>query len=243
MTAVHPSEPSFAYDPVTLARERRPRMLTSLLLSSTLIPLAFLLVGSLVRLLPQARVVEVRLPPPSHQLDPSGQSSPKPVAPVTPQVRIRPPQAAFAVPVIRSDDVPSDPTAVGVVGDEIGPVTRDDGVVLGSSRPETDDHPINEPGQAPLADQLPTPTRSVKPIYPELARDMHVQGVVLVFLLVGRDGRVHDVRLDAQRHVPVLDPAALAAARQWRFEPALAGGHAVAAWVSVPFRFVLNGGD
>ena len=240
MTAVHPSEPSFAYDPVTLAGERRPRMLISLVLSSTLIPVAFLLVGSLVRLLPQERVVEVRLPPLSHQLDPSDGLARKPAAPVTPHVRIRPPQSTFGTPVIRSDDVPSDPTAAGAVGDEVGPV---DGVVLGGLRREIDDRPINEPGQAPLVDQLPSPTHSVKPIYPELARDTHVQGFVLVFLLVGRDGRVHDVRLDSERHVPGLDPAALVAARQWRVEPALAGGHAVAVWVSVPFRFVLNGGD
>jgi protein TonB len=103
-----------------------------------------------------------------------------------------------------------------------------------------DDDPRNIPGQPPLVDELPMPTVRVKPLYPDIAREVGVEGLVLVYALVGRDGRPREVRLDPEKHVPLLDAMALEAARQWRFEPAVTGGHPVAVWVSLPFRFSLR---
>src|SRR5438105_4181164 len=76
--------------------------------------------------------------------------------------------------------------------------------------------------------------------YPEIAKQAGVEGWVLVHVLVGRDGRIVDVRLDERRHVPMLDESALAAARQFVFEAATSNAHPVAAWVDVPFHFTLH---
>lgn len=87
-------------------------------------------------------------------------------------------------------------------------------------------------------DVLPDPVVEVPPAYPELARDARVEGTVLAKLLVGKDGRVLDVRIE--NSIPLLDGAAVEAARQWVFTPALANGRPVLVWVAVPFRFRLQ---
>jgi periplasmic protein TonB len=233
------SGPSFTYDPVTLARERRPRMLASLLLSSVLVPLAFLAAGWLARWIPSQRPREIVVPISDFQLAPSP-PSPAPASPAAPpRIRIR--AAALGILVPRAE-APLDASVLPPGdGEPDAPAgARQGGIVLGGPAGESD-RPINLPGQPLLADRLPNPVRSVKPVYPELARDARLEGLVVVFALVGRDGRVLDARLDPERHAPLLDAAALAAARQWRFEPASSGGHTVAAWVSLPFRFVLHG--
>ena len=99
---------------------------------------------------------------------------------------------------------------------------------------------MNDIQSVPYVESLPVPLLRVKPIYPDLARQALVDGTVLVHVLVGRDGRVREVRLDSREHVPMLDTAALEAARQWTFEPARMNGHSVAVWVSLPFKFSLR---
>ena len=39
---------------------------------------------------------------------------------------------------------------------------------------------------------------------------------------------------------PVFDPVAVAAVRQYVFEPAKSGGKPVAVWVAIPIRFKLE---
>ncbi|UCE01427.1 MAG: energy transducer TonB [Candidatus Latescibacterota bacterium] len=76
------------------------------------------------------------------------------------------------------------------------------------------------------------------PRYPELAREAGVAGEVLVRVLVGRDGLVRDAVVI--RSVPMLDAAALAAARTAVFKPALQSGTPVAVWIVIPIRFELH---
>ena len=61
----------------------------------------------------------------------------------------------------------------------------------------------------------PMKIRDVKPVYPPIARDAHVQGVVIIEALIGTDGSVETARV--LRSIPLLDEAALDAVRQWRF--------------------------
>lgn len=85
---------------------------------------------------------------------------------------------------------------------------------------------------------MPSAVHIVKPQYPDLARSAGVEGTVRVWALVGRDGRVEDVRVHAS--VPMLDEAALQAVRSWRFTPARTGDQPVRSWVSIPLRFRLH---
>jgi protein TonB len=54
------------------------------------------------------------------------------------------------------------------------------------------------------------------------------------------DGRVDDVRI--LRSIPLLDAAAVQAARQWIFTPTLLGGVPVSVTMTVSVRFNLTSG-
>ena len=58
----------------------------------------------------------------------------------------------------------------------------------------------------------------VAPVYPELARRMHVSGVVVVQLTVAPDGTVSDAKVESGH--TLLGAAAQDSVRRWRFEPA-----------------------
>jgi TonB family protein len=65
----------------------------------------------------------------------------------------------------------------------------------------------------------------VPPAYPEAARQAGVRGVVILEITIGEDGSVTDARV--LRGIPLLDAAALEAARQWRYQPMVVGGKPV----------------
>ena len=57
----------------------------------------------------------------------------------------------------------------------------------------------------------------VPPIYPELARRMHVSGTVVVHLTIAPDGSVSDAKVESGH--ALLGPAAQEAVKRWKFEP------------------------
>jgi TonB family protein len=71
---------------------------------------------------------------------------------------------------------------------------------------------------ASLSAAKPRLIHRVEPRWPAEATASGAQGLVLIELAVGLDGAVRDARV--LRSVPLLDAAALAATRQWRYEPA-----------------------
>jgi TonB family protein len=76
----------------------------------------------------------------------------------------------------------------------------------------------------------------VEPVYPEQAREKHIQGDVVLDVVVGKNGDVQ--RLTLISGDPALASAASDAVRQWRFKPYELNGKAVAfsTRVSVEFR-------
>jgi len=82
-------------------------------------------------------------------------------------------------------------------------------------------------------EELPRPIKTVVPAYPGSGRG--VTGTVLIQTLIGRDGRVKEMRV--AHSLPGFDEAAKAALRQWIFTPALKEGTPVPVWVVIPFRF------
>jgi protein TonB len=93
-------------------------------------------------------------------------------------------------------------------------------------------------GEFVYTDELPVLVTDVLPRYPELARTANVEGDVLLRVLVGKDGRVMDVHVD--QSIPMLDDAAIAAARQWVFKPALSNNRPVVVWISRQVHFRLQ---
>jgi TonB family protein len=60
-------------------------------------------------------------------------------------------------------------------------------------------------------------SHSVEPGYPLLARQMKVQGSVILLAMISRDGTVQDLRILSGP--PILGTAAREAVRQWHFKP------------------------
>jgi TonB family protein len=87
----------------------------------------------------------------------------------------------------------------------------------------------------------PKLVKQVNPVYPEKARQGHVEGVVILEAKVDEQGNVIDARV--LRSIPVLDQAAIDAVKQWKYEPLVIAGKAHKVIFTVTVRFMLKEGD
>lgn len=78
------------------------------------------------------------------------------------------------------------------------------------------------------------------PRYPDRARALDQQGTVRIRIKLDRRGDPMDVAVLASSGYALLDHAALAAARKWRFAPEVRDGRPVIAFVEMPVEFVLT---
>jgi protein TonB len=76
------------------------------------------------------------------------------------------------------------------------------------------------------------------PQYSDEARRAKYQGTVVLWVVIGPDGRPRDLRVVRTLGMG-LDEKALEAVRQWRFEPAMKDGHPVAVQVNIEVSFRL----
>jgi len=76
------------------------------------------------------------------------------------------------------------------------------------------------------------------PEYSEEARKAKYQGTVILWVVVGPDGKVHDVRIARSLGLG-LDEKAMEAVRTWKFDPARKDGQAVAVGVNIEVNFHL----
>ena len=84
----------------------------------------------------------------------------------------------------------------------------------------------------------PRKLKHVNPVYPEVARQARVEGVVILECTVGAQGTVTGVQV--VQGVPLLDDAAIAAVKQWRYTPTLVQGQGVPVTVTVTLNFRLR---
>jgi protein TonB len=89
--------------------------------------------------------------------------------------------------------------------------------------------------------QPPRVIRQVKPSYTEAARDAKIEGIVLLRVVVLRDGTVGRVEVvKSLDSVHGLDDQAVKAARQWLFSPGSRQGEPVAVRVTIELTFSLK---
>ena len=97
-------------------------------------------------------------------------------------------------------------------------------------------------GRAPVrvggAIAQPRRTSHVNAAYPAEALEAKVEGVSIIEILVGCAGEVAEARV--LRGVPMLDPSALDAVRQWRYTPTLLNGVPVPVVMTVSVTFTLR---
>lgn len=176
-----------------------------------------------------------------------------PMPPPPPVMRLRPPTTA-PVRDAAANPALAPTTAPSAITDEVAPrgvPVLDASSLTGGTEslgelittPRTVAAPPDPPrpvAQVRVAD-LPVAPRKIadaRPIYPEMARAARVEGTVVVEAVLDISGRVTQLRV--LRSVPMLDPAALDAVRQWRYTPSLYGGHPVSVLMTITMRFQLQ---
>lgn len=87
----------------------------------------------------------------------------------------------------------------------------------------------------------PLKIKHANPVYPEEARQSWVQGIVVVDAIINAEGKVEQVK--PLRSIPLLDPAAIDAIKQWEYEPTLVNGAAVPVIMTVTVAFTIPDAD
>jgi len=88
------------------------------------------------------------------------------------------------------------------------------------------------------ADTAGIVSHSVRPGYPLLARQMKVQGSVILQALISRDGAIQDLHVVSGP--PILASAAQEAVKQWRFKPHYLGAEAVETQARITVNFTIS---
>ena len=157
-------------------------------------------------------------PPPEPEPTPDEQTMPAPdstPAPEPPKTAPRPPRQSHSKTGAPHHSAPGAAAALAGVGSH---------GAVGKGAPGTRARYLSNP----------------KPEYPEEAKEMRQQGVVVVSVEVGVDGHSNDVSVSRSSGFPQLDQAAVRGVRRWIFEPARAAGQPVSSHVEVPVRFSLS---
>jgi len=159
-------------------------------------------------------------------------------APSSAQARVAPADAPSAI-------TPEPATTGAELGDRDGVVGGlPNGTTVGSvgivPTPPIPPAPAASTRPVPVGGRIKEPEkiRHVAPVYPGIAQQVGVQGIVIVEAIIGTDGRVREARVLGSK--PLLDEAALAAVRQWVFTPTLLNGVPVPVIMTVTVNFRLN---
>jgi protein TonB len=84
----------------------------------------------------------------------------------------------------------------------------------------------------------PKKVKHVNPVYPDIAKQARVQGMVILECVISPQGKVTDVKV--LRGLPLLDAAAEEAVKQWIYTPTLLNGVPVPVIMTVTVNFRLS---
>jgi protein TonB len=169
-------------------------------------------------------------PAPKAQVQPRAVSTPQPIQ-----------ENKFTAPIETPDEVrPEEGIDLGVEGGVPGGVEGGvpGGVVGGivGGMPEAPPPPtaVRVGGQI----KEPKKLKNVSPVYPDIAKQARVQGIVILECTISPQGRVTDVKI--LRGIPLLDAAAVEAVKQWVYSPTLLNGVPVPVIMTVTVNFKLS---
>jgi TonB family protein len=186
--------------------------------------------------------------------------SPAPAAePAKVPVETVPSDTVPATPTLKPSPKPvAQPKARGAEAPTGGLVVYEQGKVVFRMAPQAKTSPLGAADAAggPPADQQdrsafpaadagtisPPATNSyllerVEPVYPEEAKQQHIEGPVVLHALVGADGAVKELKVISGD--PLLVKAAQDAVRQWRFKPHRLKGRLVEFETQITVKFAL----
>jgi protein TonB len=150
------------------------------------------------------------------------------------------------VAMLKEEPLPPDVDG-GVMGGVPGGVPGGQiGGVLGSILSEHARMPVAAPRAARSSAPIrvggrvrePRPIRKVFPVYPPLARQTRVQGVVMIDAVLDQQGNV--VQMTVVSGAPLLIQAAMDAVQQWKYEPTYLNDEPIAVRLVVNVTFRLE---
>ncbi|MCM2254793.1 MAG: TonB family protein [Vicinamibacteria bacterium] len=187
----------------------------------------------------RAFFVEPAAPPPPPPPPPP--PAPKAAQQPRPQPKPMTEEPKFAAPIEVPDEVkPEEGLDLGVEGGVAGGVEGGvpGGVVGGvvGGLPEAPPPPqaVRVGGQI----KEPKKLKNVNPVYPDIAKQARVQGVVILECTISPQGKVSGVKV--LRGIPLLDQAAIEAVNQWVYTPTLLNGVPVPVIMTVTVNFKLS---
>lgn len=80
--------------------------------------------------------------------------------------------------------------------------------------------------------------RQTKPVYPPLAKQARIQGVVRFTAIIARDGTIQSLQMISGH--PLLAPAAMEAVKTWVYQPTLLNGEPVEVVTQIDVNFTLS---
>ena len=89
-------------------------------------------------------------------------------------------------------------------------------------------------------DDPPVAMTPIRPVYPEIAQEAGIDGVIVVQAFIDEKGRVKETQILKGVPNTGLDEAAMDAIRKTRFKPAKQRERAVGVWISIPVNFRLK---
>lgn len=163
-------------------------------------------------------------------------ANPNPQLPMPPSVltitTVKPPQLALGDPLSRAVPPSNGIGGPGGIGDKCcNGVGDHTGTGVGDNEGNN-----YVPGREGVTQ--PRVLYDPDPEYSEEARRAKFQGAVILALVVGADGKPHNVKVQKSAGMG-LDERAVAAVNQWRFQPSTLDGHPVAVRISVEVTFRL----
>jgi len=165
-------------------------------------------------------------------------------AAVAPKVAPQPVrQNTFVAPVDVPQEIrPEEGLDLGVEGGVAGGVEGGvpGGVVGGvvGGLPDAPPPPVQQPVRVGGQVKEPKKLKNVRPVYPAIATQARVQGVVILECTISPQGKVTEVKV--LRGIPLLDEAAIDAVKQWVYTPTLLNGVPVPVIMTVTVNFKLS---
>jgi TonB family protein len=170
------------------------------------------------------------------------------------------------VPADAPDDAPAPhviatrtvlpPLEVEVVAGDVHRVVRPGtNSVRVDLQPDSQPHPVAQPPSRPVdsaasittaaaehvqisSDTAEIVSQPVKPSYPMLARQMKVQGSVILQAMISKSGEIQDLRVVSGP--PILANAAQEAVKQWHFKPHFQGTEPVETQTRITVNFTIS---
>jgi TonB family protein len=144
------------------------------------------------------------------------------------------------VEVVAGDTHRSVHPGTNAVNVDVQPNSASDAAATPSSGNETAASATNNAAERVemSADTTEVVSQPVQPGYPTLARQMKVQGSVVLRAFIGRDGLIQDLHVVSGP--PILASAAEEAVKQWHFKPHFIGAAAVETQAKITVNFTIS---